>query len=160
MLWVRDIVVWDRSPGDAPFWQLPIGYWNSYLSTRLRGIIKQKECIIHSWTLRCFLLFYPIIPPPPPPTHTHTPTPRSPRGAYIQRGDLTEGFLGYRFGALIFGGAYFRNITVVVFTHIVLLKRSLHDETVQQNKRKWGMNRVANVRVIVPAVKSLTCFIL
>ena len=30
----------------------------------------------------------------------------SPRGAYIWRGDLTEGFLCYRFGGLIFGGAY------------------------------------------------------
>ena len=27
-------------------------------------------------------------------------------GAYIQRGDLTEGFLRYEFGGLIFGGAY------------------------------------------------------
>ena len=35
-----------------------------------------------------------------------------PRGAYIWRGDLTEGFLRYRFGGLIFGGAYFRNFTV------------------------------------------------
>ena len=30
----------------------------------------------------------------------------SPRGAYIQRGDLTEDFLCYDFGGLIFGGAY------------------------------------------------------
>ena len=30
----------------------------------------------------------------------------SPRGANIWRGDLTEGFLRYRFGRLIFGGAY------------------------------------------------------
>ena len=30
----------------------------------------------------------------------------SPRGAFIWRGDLTEGFLCYRFGGLIFGGAY------------------------------------------------------
>ena len=29
-----------------------------------------------------------------------------PRGAYIWRGDLTEGFLPYQFGGLIFGGAY------------------------------------------------------
>ena len=36
----------------------------------------------------------------------------SPRGAYIWRGDLTEGFLRYRFGGLTFGGAYFRNFTV------------------------------------------------
>ena len=31
---------------------------------------------------------------------------RSPRGAYIWRGDLTEGFLRYEFGGLIFGGTY------------------------------------------------------
>ena len=30
----------------------------------------------------------------------------SPRGAYIWRDDLTEGFLRYRFGVLVFGGAY------------------------------------------------------
>ena len=41
----------------------------------------------------------------------------SPRGAYIWRGDLTDGFLRYRIGGLIFGslihgGAYFRNFTV------------------------------------------------
>ena len=41
----------------------------------------------------------------------------SPWGVYIWRGDLTEGFLRYRFGGLIFeglihGGAYFRNFTV------------------------------------------------
>ena len=32
----------------------------------------------------------------------------SPRGAYIWRGNLTEGFLRYRFRGLIFGGTYFR----------------------------------------------------
>ena len=36
----------------------------------------------------------------------------SPWGAYIWRGDLTDGFLRYQFGGLIFGGAYFRNFTV------------------------------------------------
>ena len=30
----------------------------------------------------------------------------SPRGAYIWRGDLTEGVLRYLFGVLVFGGAY------------------------------------------------------
>jgi len=35
-----------------------------------------------------------------------------PLGAYIQGGDLTEGFLHYEFGGLIFGGAYFQNFTV------------------------------------------------
>ena len=34
----------------------------------------------------------------------------SPRGAYIWRGDLTEGFLRYRFGGLIFRGAYTRGL--------------------------------------------------
>ena len=39
---------------------------------------------------------------------------QAPRGAYIWKGDLTEGFLSYDFGGLIFGGlihggAYFRN---------------------------------------------------
>ena len=34
---------------------------------------------------------------------------QAPRGgAYIWRGDLTEGVLRYRFGGLIFGGAYTR----------------------------------------------------
>ena len=32
-------------------------------------------------------------------------------GAYIWRSDLTEGFLRYRFGGPIVGGAYFRNFT-------------------------------------------------
>ena len=31
---------------------------------------------------------------------------QAPRGAYFRRGDLTEGFLRYDFGGLIFGGAY------------------------------------------------------
>ena len=30
------------------------------------------------------------------------------RGAYIRRGDETEGFLRYEFGGLLFGGAYTR----------------------------------------------------
>ena len=37
-----------------------------------------------------------------------------PGGAYIRRGDLTEGFLRYDFGGLIHGGAYFRNFTVCI----------------------------------------------
>ena len=36
---------------------------------------------------------------------------QAPGGAYIWRGDLTDGFLRYKFGELIFGGAYFRNFT-------------------------------------------------
>ena len=43
-----------------------------------------------------------------------------PWGAYICRGDLMEGFLRYRFGRLIFGGAYFRNFMVLYVTGIPL----------------------------------------
>ena len=31
---------------------------------------------------------------------------QAPRGAYIRRGNLTDGFLSYDFGGLVFGGAY------------------------------------------------------
>ena len=31
---------------------------------------------------------------------------KPPEGAYTREGDLTEGFLRYEFGALVFGGAY------------------------------------------------------
>ena len=44
----------------------------------------------------------------------------SPQGAYIWRGNLTEGFLRYRFGGLIHGGAYFRNFTVTVLLIFVV----------------------------------------
>ena len=42
---------------------------------------------------------------------------QAPRGAYIWRGDLSEGFWGYNFGGLyleglIHGGAFLRNFTV------------------------------------------------
>ena len=37
---------------------------------------------------------------------------QAPRGAYIWRGNLTQGFLRYEFAGLIFRGAYFRNFTV------------------------------------------------
>ena len=40
------------------------------------------------------------------------PSTSPPGGAYIWRGDLTEGLLCYEFGGLIHGGAYFRNFTV------------------------------------------------
>ena len=53
-----------------------------------------------------FVLFYSVFEGNFPST--------SPWGAYIWRGDLTEGFLRYRFGGLIFGGAYFRNFTVYI----------------------------------------------
>ena len=42
------------------------------------------------------------------------PSTSPPGGAYIRRGDLTEGFLRYDFGGLIHGGASFRNFTVCI----------------------------------------------
>ena len=61
----------------------------------------------------------------------------SPQGAYIWRGDLTEGFLHYRFGGLTFGGAnihggaYFWNSTVYLFIN------SLRD-------KGWGFPQATN----------------
>ena len=52
-----------------------------------------------------FALFYFVFESNFPSTST--------RRAYIWRGDLREGFLRYQFGGLIFGGAYFRNFTVL-----------------------------------------------
>ena len=83
----------------------------------LRGLSRREICVS---TIDCaslivgskftvFTLFYFVFEGNFPRT--------SPWGAYIWRGDLTEGFLRYRFGGLIFGGAYtrrglFRNFTV------------------------------------------------
>ena len=46
-----------------------------------------------------------------------------PPGAYIRRGDLTEGFLLYEFEGLIHGGAYFWRYHVCTFHHPQLLKK-------------------------------------
>ena len=46
-----------------------------------------------------FALFYSVL-------EGNFPSSTSPRGAFIWTGDLTDSFLRYRFGGLIFGGAY------------------------------------------------------
>ena len=69
----------------------------------MRFIIDWVSLIVGS-KFTVFALFYFIFEGKFPST--------SPRGAYIWRGDLTEGFLRYRFGGLVHGGAYFRNFTV------------------------------------------------
>ena len=51
---------------------------------------------------------------------------QAPRGAYIRRGDLKEGFLRYDIGGLIFGGAYFRNFTACHTTEAHLTERGSH----------------------------------
>ena len=43
---------------------------------------------------------------------------KPPDGAYIWRGDLTEGFLRYEFRGPILGGAYFRNFRVTAINNI------------------------------------------
>ena len=45
---------------------------------------------------------------------------KSPRGAYVWRSDLTEGFLPYRIGGLIHGGAFFPKdfFSVLIFAPI------------------------------------------
>jgi len=48
----------------------------------------------------------------------------SPRGVYIWRGDLTEGFLCYRFEGLTHGGAYFRNFTVYPYCILITSPRN------------------------------------
>ena len=48
---------------------------------------------------------------------------KSPGGAYIRRGDLTEGCLRYDFGGLIFGGAYKWRELFSEFYGISLVKR-------------------------------------
>ena len=52
----------------------------------------------------------------------------SARGAYIWRGDLTEGFLRYEFGGLIFGGAYTRRALFSEFYGILGQLRTEDEE--------------------------------
>ena len=62
----------------------------------------------------------------------------SPRGAYIWRGNLTEGFLRYRFGGLVHGGAYFRNFTVCLSRFLSIPPTSLsrrHHDVVNDRMR-------------------------
>ena len=72
------------------------------MEANLHFKIDWASLIPYFWTeiycFLCFTLYYRII-----------------SKAYIWRGGLTEGFLRYEFGGLIFGifgGAYFQNFTV------------------------------------------------
>ena len=59
----------------------------------------------------------------------------SPRGAHIWRGDLTEGFLRYRFGGLIFGGAYtWRGLYMEGLIFGILRYNSKPGLTIDQNQ--------------------------
>ena len=50
---------------------------------------------------------------------------QAPAGAYIRRGDLTEGFLRYDFEGLIHGGAYFRNFPVPFNDYLVRISQRM-----------------------------------
>ena len=63
---------------------------------------KYKNLYVTVPFLLCFILYLRALSKYKPP------------GAYIRRGDLTEGFLRYEFEGLIHGGAYFRNFTVII----------------------------------------------
>ena len=60
---------------------------------------------------------------------------RGGRGAYIWRGDLTEGFLRYESGELIFGEAYFRNFTVCYGGFLAERSRLSHVSAVRFSSR-------------------------
>ena len=60
-----------------------------------------KKIYVNVAFLRCFMLYLGAISKHKPP------------GAYIERGDLPEGFLRYKFGGLLFREVYFRNPTVL-----------------------------------------------
>ena len=60
-------------------------------------------CLIVGSEFTVFVLFYFVFEGNFPSTN--------PQGAYIWKGDLTEGFLRHRFGGPTFEGAYFRNFT-------------------------------------------------
>ena len=73
----------------------------------------------------------------------------NPRGTYIWRGDLTEGFLRYRIGGLIFGGAYFRNFTVLTPRYYGLLVRECCKEVA-----KFGPKLVMLKRLLLGFCRS------
>ena len=52
-----------------------------------------------------------------------------PLGTCIWRGDSLHGFLHYKFGELIFEGAYFRNLTVFQKTSSVMMIQSRRKRT-------------------------------
>ena len=77
-----------------------------------------KASLIVGRKLIVFALFYFVFEGNFPST--------SPRGGLYLRGDLTEGVLRYRFGGLIFGGAYFRNFTLFLECKLLLVKCILY----------------------------------
>ena len=70
----------------------------TFQSPFLRGLLDWASLIVVGRKFTIFALFYFVF--------EGKFQVQGPRGAYIRRGNLTEGFLRYDFGGLIFGGAY------------------------------------------------------
>ena len=63
-----------------------------------------------------------------------------PGGTYVRRGDLTEGFLRHDFVGLIFGGAYFRNLTEIDFNVYKFTQLNKIHLTVKDSKYLTSMS--------------------
>ena len=71
----------------------------------------------------------------------------SPRGAYIWRGDLTDGFLRYRIGGPIFGGAYtWRGL----FWEFYGIKREQRDNQLQKRRKGLYRNHQDELLALLP----------
>ena len=60
----------------------------------------------------------------------------SPRGAYIWRGNLTEGFLRCEFGGFIFGGLIFGILRYIAKMEETCIKTLLDCDRIQSQRRK------------------------
>ena len=60
---------------------------------------------------------------------------QAPGEAYIWRGDLTEGFMGYNFVGLICGGAYFWNFTVFIINIKIIVMYKNSEYSVPQTEQ-------------------------
>ena len=68
---------------------------------------------------------------------------QTPQGAYIRRGDLTEGFLCYDFGGLIFGGIL-RDFTVSYLAVIDTRRLCTRIRTDEIKKKCYVVSQGAN----------------
>ena len=96
-------------------------------------------------------------------------------GAYIWRDDLTEGFLRYRFGGLLFGGAYnkslyvyihrgayFRNFTVVITLRAEVrgTRRQMHSKQCYKLKSSASRRFPRHSNVQISNLKLINLFII
>ena len=73
---------------------------------------------------------------------------QAPRGAYIRRGDLTEGFLRYDLGGLIlfWRGLYMEGLIfgILRYVHLFLAKLIYHNDFAKKKKKVliWGKSEL------------------